>query len=405
MWLRAWRTATWPSPPSRAMAKRERDGAEPVATGKKLKSDGAKVKRKRGGAEPAATGKKLKSDGAMVKREHDGAEAVAAGKKLKSKKAAAAAASVAAAETDGKKHGARAPQISDRARDGAEPGAKEGKKRSSKKAAAAAASEDATVTDQKRSGARIHCTVFVGQLPLRATAHDVAKHFEAAGSAKVRLLTHRKGGGSRGIAFVELESESAVHSALKLHHSVMDGRRINVERTVGGGGKSDRRAGRLSALRQKQGSNILNAAKALVASTLPEEGGERDAPTQRDADDRVIEFLSTIEASVAEAALKECVELDMSSVKNRPAYLMGVLKRKTEQSDRFKPPAETKGGRGGRSGGKGGGKGGCRGRGEGRGGRGSGAWSSKAKDQAQQGTAATAREGGGGGGWGWGSKR
>ena len=359
------------------MAKRERDGAEPVATGKKLKSDGAKVKRKRGGAEPAATGKKLKSDGAMVKREHDGAEAVSAGKKLKSKKAAAAA--------------------------GAEPGAKEGKKRSSKKAAAAAASEDATVTDQKRPGARIHCTVFVGQLPLRATAHDVAKHFEAAGSAKVRLLTHRKGGGSRGIAFVELESESAVHSALKLHHSVMDGRRINVERTVGGGGQSDRRAGRLSALRQKQGSNILNAAKALVASTLPEEGGERDAPTQRDADDRVIEFLSTIEASVAEAALKECVELDMSSVKNRPAYLMGVLKRKTEQSDRFKPPAEeTKGGRGGRSGGKGGGKGGGRGRGEGRGGRGSGAWSSKAKDQAQQGSA---REGGGGGGWGWGNKR
>jgi len=381
------------------MVKRERDGAKPVATGKKLESEGAKVKRNRGGAEPAATGKKLKSDGAMVKQERDGAEAAVAGKKLKSKKAAAAAASVAAAATGAKQHGAHAPQIGKRARDGAEPGAKDGKKRSSKKAVAAAASEDATVIDQKRPGARIHCTVFVGQLPLRATADDVAKHFEAAGSAKVRLLTHRKGGGSRGIAFVELESESAVHSALKLHHSVMDGRRINVERTVGGGGKSDRRAGRLSALRQKQGSNILNAAKALVASTLPEEGGERDAPTQRDADDRVVEFLSTIEASVAEAALKECVELDMSSVKNRPAYLMGVLKRKTEQSDRFKPPAETKGGRGGRSGGKGGG----RGRGEGRSGRGAGAWSSKAnKGQAQ----GWAREGVGGGGCqGWGSKR
>ena len=75
----------------------------------------------------------------------------------------------------------------------------------------------------------------------RPTAAQVEEHFREAaegGKVSVRLLERpaAQGGGSRGMAFVELASESALHSALKLHKSVMEGRRINVERTVGGGG-------------------------------------------------------------------------------------------------------------------------------------------------------------------------
>ena len=42
---------------------------------------------------------------------------------------------------------------------------------------------------------------------------------------------------------------------------------------------------------------------------------------QGDVDERVLEFLATVQASVAEVALKECVELDFNGVRNRSAYL------------------------------------------------------------------------------------
>ena len=90
-------------------------------------------------------------------------------------------------------------------------------------------------TGQSVGAAKIACTLFVGQLPYGATANDVSRHFKkaaASGSVQVRMLASKEGK-SRGMAFVELSSESDVHSALRLHHSQLGGRRINVERTVG----------------------------------------------------------------------------------------------------------------------------------------------------------------------------
>lgn len=50
---------------------------------------------------------------------------------------------------------------------------------------------------------------------------------------------------SRGCAFLEFRGASGLQSALRLHHSVLDGRKINVELSAGGGGNSASRVRKL----------------------------------------------------------------------------------------------------------------------------------------------------------------
>jgi hypothetical protein len=65
----------------------------------------------------------------------------------------------------------------------------------------------------------------------------------------VRLLTPKPKVGatpstttkSKGCAFLEFSDWTSLQQGLRLHHSVLEGRKINVELTAGGGGKSDTR--------------------------------------------------------------------------------------------------------------------------------------------------------------------
>lgn len=52
---------------------------------------------------------------------------------------------------------------------------------------------------------------------------------------------------SKGCAFLEFSTRHALQVALRLHQSELDGRRINVELTAGGGGKSDARLAKVKA--------------------------------------------------------------------------------------------------------------------------------------------------------------
>lgn len=60
----------------------------------------------------------------------------------------------------------------------------------------------------------------------------------------MRLLTEKAAPGSktppksRGIAFLELSTGSEMQACLRLHHTILNNRQINVELTAGGGGKS-----------------------------------------------------------------------------------------------------------------------------------------------------------------------
>ncbi|EKC97522.1 hypothetical protein A1Q2_08186 [Trichosporon asahii var. asahii CBS 8904] len=92
--------------------------------------------------------------------------------------------------------------------------------------------------------------LFLGNIGFKTTKDEVAAHFkESVGRIPaVRLLTDKATGKSRGIAFLELANGNELQSALKQHHSILNGKRINVELTAGGGGKSE---GRREKLKQR----------------------------------------------------------------------------------------------------------------------------------------------------------
>lgn len=106
-------------------------------------------------------------------------------------------------------------------------------------------------------------TLFVGQLAYKVDAAMLKSHFEKfpglKGKVQVRLLTHKDTGKSRGMGWVQMACPADVHTALRLHRSVLCGRQINVERTVGGGGNSGDRKGKIKDLRERQGGVVQRA--------------------------------------------------------------------------------------------------------------------------------------------------
>ncbi|KAJ6520066.1 hypothetical protein C8R45DRAFT_46602 [Mycena sanguinolenta] len=94
--------------------------------------------------------------------------------------------------------------------------------------------------------------LFVGNLKYTTTAEAIKAHFAACDPPPtVRLRTPKPSAPgkpttkSKGCAFVEFSHRNALQQGLKLHQSELEGRRINVELTVGGGGKSDTRLNKL----------------------------------------------------------------------------------------------------------------------------------------------------------------
>ncbi|KAI9631980.1 uncharacterized protein MKK02DRAFT_41621 [Dioszegia hungarica] len=102
--------------------------------------------------------------------------------------------------------------------------------------------------------------LFLGNLGFKTTVPEIQAHFqEAIGHPpKVRLLTTKSDRAgqpekSRGIAFLDVPSSDAMQAALKLHHTQLAGRRINVELTAGGGGKSEARTKKVAERNERVG--------------------------------------------------------------------------------------------------------------------------------------------------------
>ncbi|KAF8519222.1 hypothetical protein BU17DRAFT_47909 [Hysterangium stoloniferum] len=125
--------------------------------------------------------------------------------------------------------------------------------------------------------------LFVGNLKYTTSLEAIQEHFSKCyPPPQVRLLTPKpKAPGtsnarSKGCAFLEFTHRNALQQGLKLHGSTLDDRRINVELTAGGGGKSDKRLKKVQT-RNKQ-------LKAHVQKTV-EAGGKANtdiiAPPQR----------------------------------------------------------------------------------------------------------------------------
>lgn len=165
--------------------------------------------------------------------------------------------------------------------------------------------------------------VFVGQLAFTTTAAGLESHFRKRGempteSLKVRLLTHPGTGKSKGTAFVEVEDPATLYRCLALHHTNLDGRIINVERTAGGSSRSKGRKEKLGELRAIQKETMAETVARImgefIASGALKEG-------ELDAD--CIRVLEKFDGKVVRLALDEyCAKSDKATLRNPSAYFV-----------------------------------------------------------------------------------
>ncbi|KAF9448194.1 hypothetical protein P691DRAFT_775618 [Macrolepiota fuliginosa MF-IS2] len=94
--------------------------------------------------------------------------------------------------------------------------------------------------------------LFIGNLKYTTSIDSIKAHFSACDAPpEVRLLTPKSSSAgktttkSKGCAFLEFSDRTSIQQALKLHHSMLEGRMINVELTAGGGGKGEKRMEKL----------------------------------------------------------------------------------------------------------------------------------------------------------------
>ncbi|KAI8980761.1 hypothetical protein BD414DRAFT_493193 [Trametes punicea] len=126
-------------------------------------------------------------------------------------------------------------------------GQKSKKKRKDPKGESVDAGDEESKGDDKKNVKRRYI-LFVGNLKYTTTKEAVEKHFSKCDPPPtVRLMTPKPSANSKptakskGFAFVEFSHKNALQQGLKLHQSELDGRKINVELTAGGGGKSQHR--------------------------------------------------------------------------------------------------------------------------------------------------------------------
>lgn len=126
---------------------------------------------------------------------------------------------------------------------------------------------DESKTKNKGRSKPLRYILFIGNLKYTTTHEAIQKHFALCDPPPtVRLLTPKvtraasvaaaakSKSKSKGCAFLEFSTRHALQAALRLHQSELDGRRINVELTAGGGGKSDARLAKVKERNKQLGA-------------------------------------------------------------------------------------------------------------------------------------------------------
>ncbi|KAF4553192.1 RNA recognition motif-containing protein 27 [Elsinoe fawcettii] len=170
------------------------------------------------------------------------------------------------------------------------------KKRKSETAPAADKSNDETTeaagdAADAAPASKQRFIVFIGNLPFSATDESIKEHFKSISPASIRHRTDPKTGKSKGFAFLEFASFDRMKTCLKLyHHSMFDsgkpgdkGRRINVELTAGGGGKSENRKQKLSEKNVRLEEQRKRRAEAMAKQEARKEKKGKGAKTDEGA--------------------------------------------------------------------------------------------------------------------------
>lgn len=146
------------------------------------------------------------------------------------------------------------------------PGAGEAIEQARKEEEAAAKSRKQDKDAKKPSKAIVPYIVFVGQLDFLTSGEEVTQYLRSKGiegSIKTRLLKDKETGNSKGMAFVELETAAEMYKCVALHHSILNGRMINIEKSCGGKNK-DVRKEKLTEKRHEQVQKLNESVERLL---------------------------------------------------------------------------------------------------------------------------------------------
>ena len=219
--------------------------------------------------------------------------------------------------------------------------------------------------------------VFVGQLPYDAAQEQIGDFFRRKGldDFKVRMLTDKSPEKRfRGIAFVEFDRATDASRALRLDHHLFGNRRIRIERTATGGGNNQKRKGRLLRSKEQQEEErrrkiegMLDRIFARRDAKASSDSGSTDAvcavgpddpsvhPSRRvrpperttatrrdtakllareDCDQVLVRYLCSLPDKIASKAARACSRLEVSTVDNRSAFAMGMIKRKLRREEK-----------------------------------------------------------------------
>jgi nucleolar protein 6 len=94
-------------------------------------------------------------------------------------------------------------------------------------------------------------TLFVGNMPFNISDADVRQHFSQCSVVGCRLLRNKVTAVGKGTAFLDFSDSKGFLAALKLHHSLLGGRQINVEPTAGGGGNGTNRIDKIESKKKR----------------------------------------------------------------------------------------------------------------------------------------------------------
>ncbi|GMI02200.1 hypothetical protein TrST_g14271 [Triparma strigata] len=201
--------------------------------------------------------------------------------------------------------------------------------------------------------------VFVGQLNFKTTEKDLSEHVKknvskgVAKTVKIRILTDKGSKKSKGMGFIETTTPENLFELLALHHTNLDGRRINVERTAGKGGGKEKRQEKIRTFRKEQKEKMVETVEKVF-----KEYQERGEIKEGELDDMVKEVCSRHSVVVVDQSLKEYVEMRGDGLENPSAYLNSIVSRVAadgvdrSEMERQKMRRLEKEGKGGRRGGQ-----------------------------------------------------
>ncbi|KAL3907755.1 MAG: hypothetical protein SGILL_008746 [Bacillariaceae sp.] len=209
-------------------------------------------------------------------------------------------------------------------------GRKPGKGKAARAAAAAASGtkkknqEDSDAQHRRRNP----LIAFVGQMSFETTKEELLEHIKvqladtrhkvSTKTLNIRMMTEPKTKRSRGMAFVQINDADPeyLYALLKCHQTYLKGRRINVERSAGGGKNSENRKTKLEQYKKDQVDFMANTVDSIL-SEFKTTGEIRDD----ELDDGVIQLCRHHAGPVVRAAITEYVEKGGRDMDNPSAYL------------------------------------------------------------------------------------